>query len=138
MAIVWKKSNLPKSDAQQPTPTSNATCNLRLSQAGYSVNGSKIDQTTYFRNHVFNDCMWNDTTKGEETHITANLIINHVDCGQFTLHITHELHREANQDNVTTILHWGNALSEIQRVDITGKDLTLDKSTDNIFTINIQ
>lgn len=72
---VWKKQDLPKSDSQQPSEGSNPTCNLRLSQAGYIVDGHRIDQTTYFRNHVFCDCAWEETENGEKTNISVDLEI---------------------------------------------------------------
>lgn len=68
MKKVWEKHNLPKSDTQQPSEKSNPTCNLRLSQAGYKVDGQKIDQTTYFRNEVFQSANGKKLRK-EKKHI---------------------------------------------------------------------
>ena len=134
---LWKKNNLPKSDSQHPTNGSNATCNLRLSQAGYEVNGQKIDQKTYFRENVFADCNWEETEKGEKTHILADLEIDGESKGRYNLKVTHESHREANQDNVTTILHWEEAISVLRENDVTGKNLSLDRDEDGIYQIKI-
>ena len=89
MKKVWEKHNLPKSDTQQPSEKSNPTCNLRLSQAGYKVNGQKIDQTTYFRYEVFSECEWEKTEKGEKTYIPAELEINGRSYGKHKLKVTH-------------------------------------------------
>lgn len=137
MKKVWEKHNLPKSDTQQPSEKSNPTCNLRLSQAGYKVNGQKIDQTTYFRYEVFSECEWEKTEKGEKTYIPAELEINGRSYGKHKLKVTHELHRESNQDNVTTILHWGNAIWALTENDVTGEDLTFEKSDDGSYKISI-
>lgn len=137
MKKVWEKHNLPKSDTQQPSEKSNPTCNLRLSQAGYKVNGQKIDQTTYFRYEVFSECEWEKTEKGEKTYILVELEINGRSCGKYVLKVTHELHRESNQDNVTTILHWGDAIWALIENDVTGEDLTFEKSDDGSYKISI-
>ena len=139
MEKVWEKKDLPKSDAQKPSDDSNATYNLRLSQAGYrDANGDKIDQTKYFREDVFKDCTWEKTKKGEMTTIRAQIVVDDDNKGIFELKVTHELHRESKQDNVTTILHWGDAIPDITENDITGKTLELYRNDDNTFGIYIQ
>lgn len=134
---VWKKRNLPKSDSQQPSEGSNPTCNLRLTQAGYVVDGHRIDQTTYFRNQVFCDCDWEETENGEKTCIPVDLEIDGEFKGRYNLKVTHEPHRESNQDNVTTILHWEDAIPALTEEDVTGKDLSLDKKDDGTYKIKI-
>ena len=137
MKKVWEKKNLPKSDAQNPSAGSNATCNLRLSQAGYMKNGSKIDQTKYFRDDVFRNCDWKKTENGEVTSIDFELVIGGISKGNYNLKVTHEPHRESNQDNVTTILHWEDAIPVLTKQDITGKTLELDDNEDGTFRIEI-
>lgn len=138
MRKVWEKKNLPKSDAQQPSDDSNATCNLRLSQAGYKdVDGDKIDQTRYFRESVFRNCTWEETQNGEVTTIESEIEIDGENKGVFELKVTHEPHRESLQDNVTTILHWGDAIPCIVENNITGKTLELYHNDDNSFKISI-
>lgn len=138
MKEIWEKRNLPKSDAQKPSKNSNATCNLRLSQAGYrDINGDRIDQTTYFRENVFKDCKWEETENGEKTTINSKIEIDGNAKGMFQLKVTHEPHRESDQDNVTTILHWGDAIEDITETDISGKTLKLYKNDDNTFEISI-
>ncbi len=134
---MWKKKNLPKSDAQQPTEGSNPTCNLRLSQAGYAVDGDKIDQTSYFRDDVFAECDWTPTENGEKTEIEVELKIDGESKGNYHLKVTHEPHRESNQDNVTTILHWEEAIPALTEKDITGMDLTLSREDNGTFGISI-
>ena len=51
--------------------------------------------------------------------------------------MTHELHRESNQDNVTTILHWKDAIRALTENDVTGEDLTFEKSDDGSYKISI-
>lgn len=133
----WKKEKLPKSDAQQPSEGSNPTCNLRLSQAGYTVDGVKIDQTSYFRNDVFGVCDWTPTENGEKTEIKVDLKIDGESKGIYNLKVTHEPHRESDQDNVTTILHWENAIPALTAKDVTGKDLILSSKKDGTFDISI-
>lgn len=138
MKKVWEKANLPKSDAQQPSYGSNATCNLRLSQAGYKKNGNKIDQTKYFRDEVFDKCDWEKTQNGEVTSIDCELVIDGKNEGDYKLKVTHELHRESNQDNVTTILHWEDAIPALTKQDITGKTLELVDKEDGTYRIDIK
>lgn len=138
MKKVWEKHNLPKSDCQQPSTGSNPTGNLRLSQAGYRVNGKKIDQTKYFRDKVFDDCDWKKTKNGEKTYIHAIIKINGKNKGDYCLKVTHEPHRESDQDNVTTILHWGKAMSLLTSEDLTGKDLTQKKGKEGRYKIIIK
>ncbi len=134
---VWKKRNLPKSDSQQPSEGSNPTCNLRLSQAGHAVDGNRIDQTTYFRDEVFCDCDWEETENGEKTYIPVDLEIDGKFKGRYNLKVTHEPHRESNQDNVTTVLHWEDAIPALTEEDVTGKNLSLDKRADGTYKIKI-
>lgn len=105
MKKVWEKHNLPKSDTQQPSEKSNPTCNLRLSQAGYKVDGQKIDQTTYFRNEVFSECKWEKTEKGEKTYIPVELEINGKSYGEYKLKVTHEF--DFLRDKIRTIQNSG-------------------------------
>lgn len=99
---------------------SRLTGNLRLSQAGYTVDGVSIEQTTYFRDTVFGQCDWETTEKGGKTQINVEVVIDSEIKGEYDLKVTHELHRETNQDNVTTILHWKNAMPVLEENNITG------------------
>ncbi|MGI8882778.1 MAG: restriction endonuclease PLD domain-containing protein, partial [Pyrinomonadaceae bacterium] len=63
--LLWKKENLPASDAQRPE-TGNPVGGLRLTQADWEIDGVKIDQTTYFRNEVFGNFDWQPWRVGSE------------------------------------------------------------------------
>lgn len=54
--LVWLKPKLPASDLQ--LNAGHAPGVLRLTQAGYQVNGAVIDQTIYFRSQVFSALNW--------------------------------------------------------------------------------
>lgn len=75
--------------------------------------------------------------KGEKTYIPVELEINGKSYGKYKLKVTHELHRESNQDNVTTILHWEDAIQALTENDVTGEDLTFEKSEEGSYKINI-
>lgn len=60
----------------------------------------------------------------EDAHIPFRVIINGIDYGMFTLRLSHDPDREANQDNVPTWLHWGTELGQlIRRINIEGRSL---------------
>ena len=57
--LLWRKPNLPASDVQRQP--GNPTGGLRLTQAKFTAEGRRIDQTSYFRNTLFGGLPW--TTK---------------------------------------------------------------------------
>jgi len=139
--LVWQKRSLSKSDAQVVNQKSNPTGNLKLSQAFFKIKSKKIDQKTYFRNHIFDRLTWIKTkansTTYEEAQCSFDITIlgNHV--GTFVLKLSHDSVRVAGQGNTPTWLHWGNNLMPfLQKNDITNKSFNLYKENQK-FIIDI-
>jgi len=123
--LVWSKPNLPRSDLQ--LNAANAPGVLRLTQAGYKVNGHVIDQTTYFRNTVFSSVNWHhDHAAGKDVAVAPiSLVIAGVQVGNFDLPLSHKPAWAAAQGNYTTGLHWADATVHIRKSGLIGRDLNL-------------
>lgn len=139
--LVWQKLSLSQSDAQFVPTGTNGTGNLKLSQARFKVNNAIIDQTTYFRNQVFNNLTWVQTKPNnnsyEEAFCPFDVTILGNPIGTFTLKLSHDSVRIAGQGNTPTWLHWGNAiLPFLQQTNITGRTLNLYQ-TNQSFSIEI-
>lgn len=115
----WVKNNLPQGDLQLLT-TCNASGVLRLTQSNYG-----IDQTTYFRNLVFGQLSWHSIDNKEMASAIFKLETNGQNRGQFRLELSHKPSWESEQNNYTTGLHWGSAVSVVQDHSLVGKTLTL-------------
>lgn len=124
--LVWVKPSLPSSDLQL-NQGSNVPGVLRLTQAGYQVNGQTIDQKTYFRNQVFSTLQWTyDAAKQKDVaDVPISLIIAGVYVGDFDLSLSHKPAWAAGQGNYTTGLHWGGATSHIKQHGLVGRSLKL-------------
>lgn len=124
--LVWVKPNLPSSDLQL-NQGSNVPGVLRLTQAGYQVNGQTIDQKTYFRNQVFAQLNWTyDAAKQKDVaDVPISLVIAGVYVGDFDLSLSHKPAWAAGQGNYTTGLHWGGATGHIKQQGLRGRDLRL-------------
>lgn len=126
-----EKIDLKQSDAQLVTiQGTNPTGVIRLSQAGFKVNGVLIDKNTYFRDNIFAGFNWRERTRPnnsllQETTIRFQIIIDGNNKGEFNLRISHDSDRIANQANIPTTLHWGDAIDIIRRSNILGKTLFL-------------
>jgi len=128
--LIWQKVSLSQSDAQHVPQGTAVTANLKLSQARFRINNVPIDQTTYFRNHIFNNLAWAKTKAGSNTY-EGNVV------GNQTLKLSHDPVRIAGQGNTPTWLHWGNTLLQLLRqTNVTGKTLNLYQSNQN-FSIEI-
>jgi hypothetical protein len=124
--LVWAKPNLPRSDLQFPGANGNATGVLRLTQAKFTVGGSVIDQTTYFRNNVFGKLKWITTTSGKETSVCkVALVIAGVLVGTYDLPLSHNSAWESGQGNYTTAIHWDAATPQIRDIALKGRTLSL-------------
>lgn len=139
--LVWQKRSLSKSDAQRVLAGSNPTGNLKLSQARFKLNNAEINQTTYFRHHVFNHLIWIKTKANnntyEEAHCLFEITILGSSKGLFTLKLSHDPVRIAGQGNTPTWLHWGNTVIPfLQQNDITGRTLNLYEKNQS-FSIEI-
>ncbi|SHL41371.1 hypothetical protein SAMN05444414_11361 [Roseovarius marisflavi] len=88
--LVWSKPRLPRSDLQ--LNPGHAPGVLRLTQAKYKINGTVIDQTTYFRNQVFSLVNWtyNPTAQKDEAVVATSLIIAGVHVGDFDMPLSHK------------------------------------------------
>ncbi|UVO54406.1 phospholipase D family protein [Sphingomonas sp. SUN039] len=124
--LVWVKPSLPFSDLQL-NQSSNVPGVLRLTQAGYQVNGQTIDQKTYFRNQVFSQLIWvYDAAKQKDVAgVPISLIIAGVYVGDFDLSLSHKPTWAAGQGNYTTGLHWASATSHIKQPGLVGRSLRL-------------
>ncbi|WP_304075514.1 phospholipase D family protein [Maricaulis maris] len=123
--LVWSKPSLPRSDLQ--LNPGHAPGVLRLTQAGYRVNGSIIDQTTYFRSHVFAPLAWsyNPTAQKDEAVAPTSLIVAGVYVGDFDMPLSHKPAWAAGQGNYTTGLHWAGATNNIKHSGLVGRTLKL-------------
>jgi len=138
--LVWVKPKLPRSDLQFSGATGNATGVLRLTQARFVVDGSVIDQTTYFRNDVFGKLNWQSTTDGRETAVlNVALVIAGVLIGTYSLSLSHDSAWESGQGNYTTAVHWAAATQHIRHQALVGRTLRLyaPSGTDSPYVIEI-
>jgi HKD family nuclease len=129
--LVWRKENLPKSDAQIVAGNTAVTGVIRLGMAKYRVGTRLIDSQTYFKDEVFKQCTWQTKTRNNnsplyEAQVPFDVTILGTKLGIHTLRVSHDLDRVAGQANVPTTIHWGTALiAQIKQLNITGKTLSL-------------
>lgn len=121
--------------AQKPKgPTSNATGNLRLSQAEIP-----IDHKRYFFETFFAGLPWAPTPgKGTELEVwvTFECYLGDANYGYQELRISHDPHRVSGQANVPTVLHWGSVLSRGLREDnFIGEFVTLERTESDEFRL---
>jgi len=131
--LGWIKPSLSRSDAQIiESERTNVTGVLRLTFSRYEYNGSPIDKNTYFRFDLFGGADWNERERPnksplEETNMRFLLMIDGENKGEFNLRVSHDVDRIADQANVPTYLHWGEAISIIRSQNLQGKSLFLYK-----------
>jgi HKD family nuclease len=126
--LLWRKRNLPSSDAQLVQPGTSPTGGLRLTQAGWPVGGKRIDQTKYFRNTVFGKLTWKTQKikpKVEVAKTKFRIIVDGRDRGEFELGIRHKPSGEGGQHNYTTLLSWSGIGKLVRKWKLIGKDLLL-------------
>lgn len=102
----WSKL-LKRSDAQQMggTGKTNLTGALRLTTSGHS-----IDRTTYFRYEFFGAQVWQqdpEKPKVDFAMVPMEVSVRGQSLGMMDFRIDHDLGREADQNNFTTVLKWG-------------------------------
>jgi len=121
--LRWQKV-LSATDAQRQY--GNPTGDIRLTQAKWTENGRRIDQTTYFRNVVFRQENWQRKNADVE-EATVEFVVNimGVDYGRHKLVVSHKPSGEASQSNYTTGIQWGELMSVTQQNDLTGRTLQL-------------
>lgn len=123
--LVWAKPNLPATDLK--LNAAHAAGVLRLTQAKFKVNGTVIDQKTYFRNQVFATLNWTFNTGAQKDEAVApvSLVIAGVHVGDFDMPLSHKPAWESGQGNYTTGLHWDDATSHIKHFGLVGRTLKL-------------
>lgn len=134
--LVWKKESLSKSDAQIVPAGTAPTGNVKLAQAKFEINGSVVDQKTYFRNTVFSSLNWVNAKSGnnsyEETNADFEVIIKGKKIGDFSLKLSHDSNRISGQGNTPTWLHWGRELTSVVRKNnLTDSTFNLYKDGNN-------
>lgn len=136
-AMRWCKQ-MKSSDAQWVSQGTNPTGKLRLAQAGFP-----IDHRRYFRYQLFGSQMWSSTSRSGKTYDVAPVPFdvtvrgNHL--GTINLVIDHAPHREADQNNVPTVLAWGTILNRT----LTGSShvndwVIIERDTSGNFKLTIQ
>lgn len=134
-AIWWKR--LSASDAQHPPGAGSAVTGvLRLSKAGHPINWR-----TYFRRDFFGESEWRPRSvsgrAGEETFVDFAVTVLGRDVGSVTLRIDHAPHREADQDNVPTVLHWGELAPLLHETNYTNHYVILSRYEDGSHALEI-
>ncbi len=132
----WTKE-LPRGDAQRTKPGTNPTGNLRLTQAGHP-----ISWTTWFRRNLFGPATWRDDVdrRGnaiERADVPMEVFIDGRSVGVLTFKITHAPHRESEQANHTTALHWGPLAQALKNNDYTGYTLMLARMSDGSYRLSL-
>lgn len=125
--LVWTRKKLPSSSVQGGGLGTNPTGGLRLVQDDFISGGSKIDQTSYFRN-LFSNYKWKQVRNApyvESAKVPFEVTIIGVFHGQFDLEVRHKPSGEAGQHNYTTSISWGNVGSIISKAKLTGSRLDL-------------
>lgn len=131
--LVWRKNNLPQSDAQQVPVGSAVTGVIRLSDAGFQLDGNPIDRNTYFRDEIFGALNWitrSRVNKPALEEATGQFDINilGVNLSINNLRISHDPARIANQNNVPTTIHWGRnsiVMNYLKQHNVTGRTFQL-------------
>ena len=130
----WSKT-LKGSDAQQPTPGSQATYNLRLSQSKHP-----IDHKTYFRSEFFANRSWSVDLQKPEVEfawVDFRVSIHGTSLGVHKLRVDHNLDRVASQNNVATVLKWGDLEDQLRANNYVDDTVTISRLDDDSFTLDI-
>ena len=126
--LLWEKT-LQISDTGQARPGSNPTGGVRLTQARFRVGGRIINQTTYFRNQVFQNQNWQRVSQRvpfrERARVRFHVEVNGRSLGDHVLEVSHKPSGEAGQGNYTDQIHWGSLSSTIRRARVAGRRLRL-------------
>jgi HKD family nuclease len=122
--LLWEKI-LTRSDVLQAKAGTNPTGCLRLTQGKFNF----IDQTKYFREDVFGKLNWAvGRTKPAYVEVaTVNFYVKILgrDFGLQEFTIRHKPSGEANQNNYTTSLSWGNFSNQITTTDLSEETIYL-------------
>jgi len=125
-SLVWRKPALPASDVQRQP--GNPTGGLSLTQARFTADGRRIDQTIYFRNTLFSGFAWRGKRRTpfvESTRVRFDITILGQPYGIHQIEISHKPSGVAGQANYTTILHWGDLSGQIRELNLIGRTFHL-------------
>lgn len=133
----WFKK-MSASDAQHPPqPTSAVTGNLRLSKAGHP-----IDHKTYFRQIFFGAADWLNADPGDPTYercaVDFDVSIRDEHIGLISFRVDYTPRRVANQNNVPTVLKWGDLGSKMRAEDHRGEYVVLEMLANRSYRMSIQ
>src|ERR1044072_4450001 len=121
--LVWEKK-LTATDAQRQI--GNPTGDIRLTKAGWKIEGKLIDNTKYFRYDLFGGFEWTrKDEKVEEGLVPFDVQILGESYVLMTLFVSHKPTGEAHQHNYTTGIQWGPLSPVTRRINLTGKLLRL-------------
>ena len=133
LTVSWSKV-LSATDAQHPPRVgSNPTGNLRLVKAGHDIN-----HRTFFRRELFGHLIWTVSADSRGNSIelaeaSVEVTVNGNNYGQVTFIIDHAPHREAGQDNHTTVLHWGDFTGVLTQTNLTDRTLVIENRTGDLY-----
>lgn len=132
----WFKT-MDRTAAQQvPSPRTNPTGNLRLSQEGFP-----IDHKNYFERTFFGGLPWaprpSDPTVAEVS-VAFDVYINGQSFGVHNLVLSHALHRISGQGNVPTLLHWGPLSPVLRATSYVNEVVTLERLVGGTYRLTIE
>jgi hypothetical protein len=127
---------LPPGDAQHP-PKGKLTTNIRLVRAKHN-----IPAQTWFREDLFAPASW---VKGQDVNgneieratIPFDVTLEGVSLGTLNLDVTYAPHRESEQRNHTTVLHWGQLQKTLRATNYTGSTVTLERLSNGTYRLDI-
>lgn len=127
---VWI-ATLSRRDLNVPTGVNtNQTGDFNLDKGGMEQ-GFPFQEV--FRSDIFRALDWSepDRRRLERARAGVRLIVQGLDCGEFSLEVTHDTKtdtRSYEQNNAMTKLKWGDAKPYINKPELVGRTLTLSKS----------
>jgi uncharacterized protein with ParB-like and HNH nuclease domain len=125
--LLWRKPKLAASDVEK-SPDGNPTGRLKFVKSGFEINNKKVNQTTYFRYDIFGNLNWSDKLHSDKKELADGIFALKIfgkDYGLHKLTIGHNPFGEANQNNYTTHLSWGNFGEIIKKLNLIGKEFLL-------------
>jgi hypothetical protein len=131
----WFK-RLPSSDAQFVREGTAPTGNLRLAQARHP-----ISHQTWFRNDFFGDQAWGTeaTSRGdmEIAFVPFEVVVDGGLPEPHVFRVDHAAYRVADQNNVPTVLKWGDLNPTFRERNYTGWWVILERRADGTFRLEL-
>ncbi len=132
--LLWTASNLTERDLNiSKGNNTNATGSMSLDK-GDMQDGFEFK--SYFRYEVFKHLAWGppDVRRIEATQTYFRLIVEGIDCGDFTLTIRHDPKmgtRSYEQGNAMTKLSWGSAKPYVAKDALVGRTMRLSRAVED-------